>query len=1436
MAADLEPRLLELLRKNFSKRSEDRLAPGELDVLRAVRATVGPETWSEYERAGRAAERARRKAEREVQLLFAALTGDSGSGAADGGGIRAAPVAPDTNTGARSTAAASDSTPAHILPPPPLLSAELHVFLTHHAVEQLRLEPPPAGDASSVSVTAVAGPLLRTWAPLHAALRADGGALTLRGTPSGAALSLPLAGVELVLGGGSSGDDAALSVAPSPFMFRLLQQQEQASPAAGSRRDGTGSSSSSPSPSPAAASSPSILAVLAASSWPQLNEWVSALTAATSSARGASPTAAPAAPATADGSDVLQPAAGRRWWAATPPPAVATATTWLDNAHSSGWGDSRASSRTSEGNGAAPAAAVEGPLHSSLSRPPRGSPPASDAPPAAATSATQPRFRPAATALPPRKRYSDIMGQGATPTGNVTSAAGRGTSAAVAPSPGGGGGAPASSAGTGSWSWQAQLVAHGVIPPPPVEAPPVAASSAQRSGAATYAHAAAAAASASASASAAAGTSARGRRLSATATPGSSNAGGVAPGRGAATPAAATAPLGLPPTTGMKQMAAAVARAVRDRGAGSSGDSTAAAPSIATSPAAASALAVTTSPRLRSCSTRLTLSFSPPTPPRRASRVGGYGSEDGEDGDGQAPLEGAADSATTAGGFAAAPSSAADRAARRPSQPLQEPVTAQRRPLTRPASASGGSSSTGARGASRQRRESGTGGSSSGGAFIRADVARRSASPAPRSATGSSSGGGSGGGHAAPTALRASAAANVSVASSAAMSVVDAAAGGVAAALNFSRASAASTGTTSRAPPPPLLPRAAPSSVAPPSSADIVSAVLHSPANVSAGLSSVAAVARAIVAGGGTLSPPSQPPSPEAPASAPPSAPPSPPSSHVDGAVTTRLRAERDALRSRVEQLTAALALAHGAVGALEVDRQAQADALASLQAAATAQSGDAADVGARAAALQASVRDLRSSLTTLRAGVAASFGGVRGWLAAAAEGMQALQAATAAAAVAAAAHTDSGRRSTSAPPPGASASAAADGSDDDDDDDDDDGAALAASVLQLAGIVGDGSSGRARAVAAAPAEEALPPPTATPSSVDGGALLTTLRTHGALVSLPDDASTNRQTADAGLRRRVADAVRAAASAEGCALVLVSAPADAQRACNVVLGADDGDDDAADTGAHHRSLFETALLSAHASLQQAAPAGTSREVQVTVTAMVLAPLDPHTRHDQQEAEVEEDVDVHVFDVFAPSEDALAVVPLRGGIGSAATPLQCRRLSPCSGSAAHPRAVPADASALVFPLAADAGVQAAQLASLLRGGVRSSLLLLDEASAAATVVVAVDLDWVDQDASDRPDADAAPVGSARLLVALTGEPLTRTGPSDGASVAGALAAVVIDGAGAGSRPLQQQHLVPVHPLTQLLAAVAATDEDGGRAPQRLSRIPTAHVAAALVPTA
>lgn len=76
MEADLDPALLELLRKNFSKRSEDRLAKGELDVLRAVRDAAGPQLWSSYEAAGRAAERARRMSEREAQLL------QGGSGAA----------------------------------------------------------------------------------------------------------------------------------------------------------------------------------------------------------------------------------------------------------------------------------------------------------------------------------------------------------------------------------------------------------------------------------------------------------------------------------------------------------------------------------------------------------------------------------------------------------------------------------------------------------------------------------------------------------------------------------------------------------------------------------------------------------------------------------------------------------------------------------------------------------------------------------------------------------------------------------------------------------------------------------------------------------------------------------------------------------------------------------------------------------------------------------------------------------------------------------------------------------------------------------------------------------------------------------------------------------------------------------------------------------
>lgn len=1330
MAADLEPRLLEMLRKNFSKRPEDRLAPGELDVLRAVRSSVGPETWLQYEQAGRAAERARRKAEREVQLLFAALVG----------GGDAAPR-PAAESGATSGAASNGA---------PALSAQLHVFLTHHALRQLRLEQPRAGGDGGVH--AAAGPLLRKWAPLHAALRADVDALTLRpvADDGAATLVLPLAGMELALGGGSSGDDAALAVAPSPFMFRLLQRHTVSS---GSKRDGsTGSSSSPQSPSP-------VMAVLAAVSWPQLNEWVQALTEATAS-RAATPSSAPAATPAADGSAASQPTASRRWWAATPSPLPAAVTTTLASDH-------------------APGAS------------------APDAPAPAAAASRGPRLRPAGSALPPRKRYSDIMA----PTGGTNSSS-------------------SSSSGTGSWSWQAQLVAAGVIPPQQaVAAPPagdapapaqaLAATATPRpGGAGAYAHAAAAAAAASSSSSAAAaGTSAHGRRPSATATTSSSNGSSTAPRRGnGGTPAPAPASLGLPPATGMKQMAAAVAaaRAVRDGSVVSgstTGDAVAAAPSIATSPAAASALAVTTSPRLRSRSTRLTLSFSPPTPPRRASRAsalddGGFGfggSEDVDPMDGERTAEGTAESAPSGGGFGSAPPSAvaASSAARTARRPAQAPPSATARSSslqTRPLSA--GSIGSGTRGMSLQRRAPGTAGGITGGAFVRADVARRSASPAPRSATASGSGGGSGG--PAAIALRASAAVNVSHASSVAMSV-DGAGGGVAAALNFSRASAASNGTRV----PSLPPRAAPPAPLP-SSADIVSAVLRSPDHVSAGLSSVAAVARAIVAGGGTLSPPSQPPSPataEAPASAsvPPSAPPSPPDG---GAGTARLRAERDALRARAEQLTAALELAHGAVGALEADRQAQADALASLQAAATAQAAGAADVGARAAALQASVADLRSSLTMLRAGVAASFGGVRGWLAAAAEGMQALQAATAAAAAAAADATAASRRAAESQPSRASA-----GSGRDDDDDFADAAALAASALQLAGMVGMGASRRA-APAAAAAQTIPAPVTAAPTSGAGG-LLATLRTHGALVSLPPDTPTD------SLRRRVADAVRAAASAEGCALVLVSSPADAERACDVVLGSG-GSGDVGSNRRPHLSLLESALVSAHTALLRAAP---SREVQLTVTAVVLVSVPQGPSDD-------DGVDVHVFDVFAPSEDALAVVPLRGNDGDGAyisAALQCRHLAPCSGPTAHPRAVPADASALVLPLAADdPATQAAQLAALLRGGVRASLLQRDAASFAATVVVTVDLDWVED--------DAATARAARLLLVATDEPLATDSAVAGASITHALAAA-IDGVGADT-----QQRTRAHPLTQLLAATV-TDEG---VPQRLSRVPTAHVVAALLP--
>lgn len=379
------------------------------------------------------------------------------------------------------------------------------------------------------------------------------------------------------------------------------------------------------------------------------------------------------------------------------------------------------------------------------------------------------------------------------------------------------------------------------------------------------------------------------------------------------------------------------------------------------------------SPRLRSRSTRLALSFSPPTPPRPASREGGMGGDSGRSAD--------------EGGFGGG---------RRGSTPAVEGAVHRGRDRI-----------------SYRRLSASTAGSgvgvvvgalhlSAGGEDVAAPARAAPVPKQQRPADTSSTGGSVAGGHAqvgqaAPAWLRADGGDTPSF-SSHDMS------------LSFGSAGGGH---------PPLLPARPPRGAR--TDDGIVAAVLASPAAVTQGLSSVSAVAR-LIAGGAAPAPPAGPAAPagrdvarpgsadssfsagsgtsvpvrtgshgaarrratrggagqavvqDAPLSPPPYAPSQPASAASDGGAAVA------ALHARVKELSRALGMAHEALLQVEAERQAQAHAADALRAGAAEQAARAWAVHARAAELAATAAGLRASFTELRGHVRAAVDDMSAW------------------------------------------------------------------------------------------------------------------------------------------------------------------------------------------------------------------------------------------------------------------------------------------------------------------------------------------------------------------------------------------------------------------------------------------------------------------------
>ena len=166
MGAPFGPREIALISKNFSQRPEDALSTQELEELRRVRSQLSPNGWRDLEAVGRAAEKARRRREREL-----ATTSD--------------------------TPASTDATLT------PLRHTRLHARVNSGS---------PLASSQGVRVG--------EWESTEAVLLP--GVLRLRLHNGHPPLDVALAAYYVVPGGGIPSDGSGASEAPTPFLFRLV--------------------------------------------------------------------------------------------------------------------------------------------------------------------------------------------------------------------------------------------------------------------------------------------------------------------------------------------------------------------------------------------------------------------------------------------------------------------------------------------------------------------------------------------------------------------------------------------------------------------------------------------------------------------------------------------------------------------------------------------------------------------------------------------------------------------------------------------------------------------------------------------------------------------------------------------------------------------------------------------------------------------------------------------------------------------------------------------------------------------------------------------------------------------------------------------------------------------------------------------------------------